>query len=220
VCLAVGTGVGTTMAERQLVKRAELVREEVIDAALLEFAEHGYHQTSISGIAKRLGSGHSMFYRYFQNKRDIFDHASRQVTGRLVSAIAETATGRLTSLDDFRRYVSSVGMVYADMLTEEPRLLQLLVIQAAGVDQEMSKQFYSMFDGGVQRLSETLKDGIAAGYLRADVDVPATAQTIAAIPFGIALRYAQHPDRDALVAQTIAGTDLICRGLATRREQP
>ena len=62
----------STMADRQRAQRAELVREEVIDAALAEFAERGYHQTSISHIAARLGSGHSMFYRYFENKRDIF----------------------------------------------------------------------------------------------------------------------------------------------------
>ncbi|WP_293013318.1 helix-turn-helix domain-containing protein, partial [Mycolicibacterium sp.] len=64
------------MADRQRAQRAELVREEVIDAALAEFAERGYHQTSISHIAKRLGSGHSMFYRYFENKR-YHDHAGR-----------------------------------------------------------------------------------------------------------------------------------------------
>ncbi|SHV52962.1 putative transcriptional regulator, TetR [Mycobacteroides abscessus subsp. abscessus] len=78
-----------TLAQRQRAKRAELVREEVIEAALAEFAERGYHQTSISHIAKRLGSGHSMFYRYFENKRDIVDHAVRQMNGRLLAVIGD-----------------------------------------------------------------------------------------------------------------------------------
>ena len=210
----------TKMAERQRTRRAEMVREEVIDAALAEFAERGYHQTSISHIAKRLGSGHSMFYRYFENKRDIFDHAVRQVNGRLLTAIADAAPSRLTSLGEFRQYTTAIGMAYTDVLAEEPRLLQLIVIQAAGVDQPMTEEFHRMFDGGVQVLSEMLRDGVAGGYLRADVDVPATAAAIAAIPFGLALRYGQQPDRDVLVSQTRATSDLVCRGLAAEWMPP
>ncbi|MGB8403903.1 MAG: TetR/AcrR family transcriptional regulator [Mycobacterium sp.] len=205
----------TKMADRQRAKRAELVREEVIDAALAEFAERGYHQTSISHIAKRLGSGHSMFYRYFENKRDIFDHAVRQVNARLLAAIGQCSSDGFASIEEFSAYTNSIGMAYTDLLAEDPRLLQLIVIQAAGVDQQMTEEFHRMFDGGVRRMSMLLRDGINRGYLRSDIDPYATAHSIVAIPFGIALRYGQKPDRNVLVAQTRATTDLVCRGLAT-----
>lgn len=204
------------MAVRHRAKRAEMVREEVIDAALAEFAERGYHQTSISDIAKRLGTGHSMFYRYFQNKRDIVDHAVRQVNGRLIAAMGAATPGQIKSAAEFRDYISAIGMAYTDVLAEEPRLLQLIVVQAAGVDQEMSEQFHRLYDGGVTVLSGVLRDGVAGGYIRPDIDVTATADTIVAIPFGIALRYGQQPDRDALVVETRATTDLVCRGLAAQ----
>ena len=202
------------MAVRHRAKRAEMVREEVIDAALAEFAERGYHQTSISDIAKRLGTGHSMFYRYFQNKRDIVDHAVRQVNGRLIAAMGAAVPGQIKSAGEFRDYISAIGMAYTDVLAEEPRLLQLIVVQAAGVDQEMSERFHRLYDGGITVLSGVLRDGIAGGYIRPDIDVTATADTIVAVPFGIALRYGQQPDRDALVAQTRATTELVCRGVA------
>ena len=57
------------------------------------------------------------------------------------------------------------------------------------------------------------------GDIRADVDVRATAQTICAIPFGIALRYGQKPSREELLAQTIASNELVCRGIATEWPQ-
>lgn len=205
------------MADRQRAKRAELVREEVIDAALAEFAARGYHQTSISHIAKRLGAGHSMFYRYFENKRDIVEHAVRQVNRRLLTAIGETTPGRFTSIEEFREYAITVGMAYTDVLAEEPRLLQLIVIQAAGVDQQMTEQFHRMFDDGVAALSELLRDGVSTGYVRSGIDVRATAEAIVAIPFGVALRYGQKPDRDVLIAQTKATTDLVCLGIAAER---
>ncbi|MUL46388.1 TetR/AcrR family transcriptional regulator [Mycobacterium sp. CBMA293] len=204
-----------TMAERQRAKRAELVREEVIDAALAEFAERGYHQTSISHIAKRLGSGHSMFYRYFENKRDIVDHAVRQVNGRLLAAIGDSTPGRLTSMAEFRDHLLSIGMAYSELLADEPRLMQLIVVQAAGVDQQMTEEFQRLFDDGARVLAAMLRDGINQGYVRADVDVRATAQTVCAIPFGIALRYGKKPSRDELIAQTLASNELVCRGIAT-----
>lgn len=204
----------TTMADRQRAQRAELVREEVIDAALAEFAERGYHQTSISHIAKRLGSGHSMFYRYFENKRDIVDHAVRQINSRLGAAIDEATPCLVTSIEEFGQYLSSIGMAYTDVLAEEPRLLQLIVVQAAGVDQEMSQRFHRMYDSGAAVLGAALRNGIDRGYIRPDLDIGATAESIVAIPFGIALRYGHKPDRDVLIAQTNAITALVCRGIA------
>jgi AcrR family transcriptional regulator len=205
----------TKMAERQRAKRAELVREEVIEAALAEFAERGYHQTSISHIAKRLGSGHSMFYRYFENKRDIVEHAVRQVNGRLLAAIGDPTPGRLTSIIEFREHFMAIGMAFSDVLSEDPRLMQLIVVQAAGVDQQMTEEFQHMFDDGARVVASMLHDGISHGYIRADVDVRATAQTIVAIPFGIALRYGQNPSREVLIAQTIASNEMVCRSIAT-----
>lgn len=204
----------TTLAERQRAKRAELVREEVIDAALAEFAERGYHQTSISHIAKRLGTGHSMFYRYFENKRDIVDHAVRQVNDRLLAAIGDPTPGRLTSITEFREHLMAIGMAYTDVLSEDPRLMQLIVVQAAGVDQQMTEEFQRMFDNGARVMASMLHDGITHGYIRPDVDVRATAQTIVAIPFGIALRYGKDPRREDLIAQTLASNELVCRSIA------
>jgi AcrR family transcriptional regulator len=206
--------VHATMADRQRAKRAELVREEVIDAALAEFAERGYHQTSISHIAKRLGSGHSMFYRYFENKRDIVDHAVRRVNARLTAAIGDTTPGRCASVADCREYAMAIGRTYVDVLAEEPRLLQLIVIQAVGVDEPMTEEFHRLFDRGVEALSSLLRDGIACGYVRADIDAHATAESIVAIPYGMALRYGQKSDVDAWVAQTKVTTDLVCHGIA------
>ncbi|WP_267319003.1 TetR/AcrR family transcriptional regulator [Mycolicibacterium mucogenicum] len=208
------------MADRQRAQRAELVRDEVIDAALAEFAERGYHQTSISHIAKRLGSGHSMFYRYFENKRDIVDHAVRQVNDRLTAAIDDATPSLVTSIEEFGQYLSSIGMAYTEVLAEEPRLLQLIVVQAAGVDQEMSQRFYRMYDGGAAVLGAALRDGIARGFIRPDLDIDATVESIVAIPFGIALRYGHKPDRDVLIAQTNAISALVCRGVTAPLREP
>lgn len=203
------------MVDRQRAKRGELVREEVIDAALAEFAERGYHQTSISHIAKRLGAGHSMFYRYFENKRDILDHVVRHANGRFVAAIAQTMPGRLGSLEDFRDGATRLGMACIDVLSEDPRLSRLLAVQSVGVDRDMTEGFHRVFDGGTAALEAMLHTGIQAGYIRSDIDVTGTAESIVAIPFGLLLRHAHQPDREALGARVRSTVDLVCAGIGS-----
>ena len=47
-------------------------REQVIDAAVREFAEHGFHATSTTAIAKRAGISQPYIYALFPNKHELF----------------------------------------------------------------------------------------------------------------------------------------------------
>ncbi|SKV56270.1 Putative transcriptional regulator, TetR [Mycobacteroides abscessus subsp. massiliense] len=136
------------MADRQRARRSELVKEEVVEAALAEFSERGYHQTSIAHIAERLGTGHSMFYRYFTNKRDILEHVVQHATQRTVETLSHTLPGRITSLDEFHDFAVNLGLAYIGMVVADPRLSRLMLQQGAAVDAEMTAQFCQVFDAG------------------------------------------------------------------------
>ena len=47
-------------------------REEILDAALAEFAEHGYHGGSTEGIARRAGISQPYVFRLFGTKKELF----------------------------------------------------------------------------------------------------------------------------------------------------
>ncbi|OGT29770.1 MAG: hypothetical protein A3E87_05405 [Gammaproteobacteria bacterium RIFCSPHIGHO2_12_FULL_35_23] len=51
------------------------VRDAIIDAALYEFAKHGFSGASIAGIAERSGISTGNVYRYFASKAKLFDAA-------------------------------------------------------------------------------------------------------------------------------------------------
>jgi AcrR family transcriptional regulator len=53
-------------------KRSQRTRKRLVKAAMRLFAERGYDATSTSQIAKRAGMSAGLFYRYFKDKRDIF----------------------------------------------------------------------------------------------------------------------------------------------------
>lgn len=202
------------MADRQRARRSELVKEEVVDAALAEFSERGYHQTSIAHIAERLGTGHSMFYRYFANKRDILEHAVQHATQRTIETLAQTVPGQITSLDEFHDFAVNLGLAYIDLVVEDPRLSRLLLQQGAAVDKEMTDQFCRVFDTGASVLAALLRDGIASGYVRQDIDVEAVADSVVGIPLGLLARYGHDPDQAILASRVRATADLVCRGIA------
>src|SRR5215831_21375749 len=53
-------------------KSKDVRREEILDAALLEFAEGGLHGASTEDIARRAGISQPYVFRLFGTKKDLF----------------------------------------------------------------------------------------------------------------------------------------------------
>jgi AcrR family transcriptional regulator len=76
-------------------------REEVLEAALAEFAELGLHGASVERIARRVGISQPYVYRLFSTKRNLFQelvfHCFRNTLERRASptgaAIRRSTTG-------------------------------------------------------------------------------------------------------------------------------
>jgi AcrR family transcriptional regulator len=53
-------------------KSKDVRREEILDAALLEFAERGYHGASTEDIARRAGISQPYLFRLFGTKKELY----------------------------------------------------------------------------------------------------------------------------------------------------
>jgi len=76
----------------------------ILDAAIKVFAEQGFHQATISQVAREAGVADGTIYLYFKNKADIlsnfFSYRSRQVFDRFRQVVdeADSAEEKLRSL--------------------------------------------------------------------------------------------------------------------------
>ncbi len=70
---------------------AEERREEVLAAAVAEFAIHGLHGTSTEMIAKRIGISQPYIFRLFPSKKDLFLAAVDQCFDRVEAAFRAAA---------------------------------------------------------------------------------------------------------------------------------
>jgi len=73
-------------------------RRQLLDVACTEFAERGFHATSMDDLAAAAGVTKPVFYQHFESKRALFVAVLEDVGGRLLevltAATASAATGR------------------------------------------------------------------------------------------------------------------------------
>jgi AcrR family transcriptional regulator len=136
-------------------------RDEVLDAAVHEFAAHGYHAASTAAIAKLAGISQPYIYALFPNKRELFLAAHARMTDELRETFLEAARRG----EDPEERLHEMGLAYRPLI-EANRDLLLLQLQshAAAGDPEIgppvAAAFKALFDD-VRRASGAPEEDVA-----------------------------------------------------------
>jgi len=143
----------TTRAKTGERLSADERREQVLDAAVDEFGERGYHGASTANIAKRAGISQPYIYALFSDKAELFRAVHQRVISEIRSAFVQAATGASTPEEK----LEAMGTAYKPLM-EDGRLLnaQLQCTAAAAGDPELrayvGESFHGLVDD-VARLS-------------------------------------------------------------------
>lgn len=168
-------------------RRKLQLREEIIDAAIEVFAESGYHEAGVADIAKRVGIGHSTFYRHFDNKRAILDEVIDTVIERSTAALtAENAPQAADTAAAYREQVGRIAAALAE-ITRDLNVVRLILVEAASIDTELRERVDALFDFAVTVTAGYYEHGRDRGYLRADLDTTATARAVVGMILGLAM---------------------------------
>jgi AcrR family transcriptional regulator len=207
------------MATQRTSPRAEQTRErvrnDIIEAAFLEFSERGYHQTGIADIARRLGMGHGTFYRYFKNKRDIFDHVVQDVAVRLSSLLSEQdAPGAVDTLDGYRAQCQRIAQRFVAFVHDNPRVMRLLMLEATSVDAALTARMLKILTVSGIVTAAYMQNGVTRGFFREDLDVQATAKVVVAVIMGGLMQHLAAPHDEAGMQRYMdAGIEMLVRGM-------
>jgi AcrR family transcriptional regulator len=133
-------------------------RDDVLDAAVAEFAEHGFHGASTPAIARRAGISQPYIYALFPSKRALFMAAHTRVVDRIRDRFAQAADGASDPGDALRR----AGRAF--LATDREALLcQLQGYAASGepeVREHVRAEFIRLFDE-VRALTGAPRDEVA-----------------------------------------------------------
>jgi AcrR family transcriptional regulator len=129
----------TTPGQRRRRVPAAERREELIEAAVHEFAHGGLHGTAVDRIARRVGVAQPYVFSLFPTKRDLFLAAHECSCERLAGTFRRAA-------EDYREgrapagcedVLEAMGLAYTDLLANDRDYLMLQHQSYAACDDEV-----------------------------------------------------------------------------------
>jgi AcrR family transcriptional regulator len=120
---------------------AEGRREQVLDAAIHEFAEHGFQGASTAAIAKRAGISQPYIYALFPSKRELFLAVHDRVIKRVSNTFERAAKGASNPQEALRR----MGQAYPALVSDRFFLLCQLQCYAAAGEPEIREPAAAAF---------------------------------------------------------------------------
>jgi AcrR family transcriptional regulator len=114
-------------------------RDDVVAAAMTEFAVTGYAGTSTEAIARRSGVSQPYLFQLFGTKKDLFLAAVRHGFGR--TRLAFEAAGKHARAENpsTEHVLDAMGLAYGELLRDRELLLCQLQAYAACGDPEIRK---------------------------------------------------------------------------------
>jgi AcrR family transcriptional regulator len=116
-------------------------REEILEAAVEEFAEHGYHGASTEGIARRAGISQPYVFRLFGTKQELFKAVVSRCFRETLEMFQRAAEGKRGA-----EALQAMGDAYVERLhVDRSRLLLQMQAYAACDDAEICAEVRAGF---------------------------------------------------------------------------
>jgi AcrR family transcriptional regulator len=140
--------------EGELRHTAEERRDEVIQAAVAEFAINGLHGTSTEMIAKRIGISQPYIFRLFPSKKDLFLAAIDRCFDRVEAAFTAAAHGPQPAADPghhpgapgMDKRLHAIGHAYIRLLARRELVLFQMQAYAACSDEDVRRKVKQRWD--------------------------------------------------------------------------
>ena len=135
----------------------------IVDAALEIFADEGYHALTIEAVAARAGVGKTTIYRRWPGKKELVIDALATLNDDLPTLAPATTRDRLLAA---MRHMAS-----RDSGTLAGRIMPRMMTYSVSHPDLYDEYFDRVIMPRRRRLQDVLRDGIARGELRADLDI-------------------------------------------------
>lgn len=129
-------------------------KQEIIAKSIRLFARLGYREVSFRELSEECGLSRTMLYRYFRDKRQIFDSAISLALGRIVQKHAEIVHSKLPAAVRLRQICT---VVTATLFDNRDFLCVIIdfVMERRRANHDMSRRVMR-FTIGLKRIIHTL----------------------------------------------------------------
>jgi AcrR family transcriptional regulator len=180
--------------------RGEKTLRKILDAALLEFGQRGFHDSSIVGITSRAKVALGTFYTYFDSKEAVFSALVRDMSGQVRDYVYPVFEGATDDLDGERRALAG----YLRFVLDHKEVYRI-IDEAEFVD---PAGFRTHYETSANRIAARLRAATAKGEVKDSGELAdeVRAGAVVWMKVGVSLRLAvwRTADPDEVVAHATA----------------
>lgn len=141
---------------RLSAEQAAELPDRLLDAALKAFAENGFANATMDGIAREAGASTKTIYARYSNKSDILKAVVKRMIARTIDAHRSTAPLDVETTE-LRQYVLTLCLAVARQISNEAAPLGRLVIAEGHWVSELRKLHDESQATGVRAIREGLE---------------------------------------------------------------
>jgi TetR/AcrR family transcriptional regulator, fatty acid metabolism regulator protein len=156
------------------MKRKGPKYEKIIDAAVSVIAEHGYHQSQVSKIAKEAGVADGTIYLYFKNKEDLLISVFNEKMGTFI----ERTEAELNSKDNAVEKLKSLIEMHFRQLTADRELSIVTQLELRQSNRQLRAMIGEVLKRYLNLIDTILKEGMEEGVFLSDMDFRLARQMI------------------------------------------
>lgn len=158
-------------------------REAILDAAVKVFARRGFYNTRVKDIATEIDVAEGTLYKYFPSKNDILFSLFKEKWSELTSDLRR----KIEPLDDVNEKMMVILTTIVDVFKTNRDLAELFLIEIKQSSAFLNSPVVESMVDFLDLLEEILKEGIAKGVYRKDLDTKAARMMIFGAAQGVLL---------------------------------
>ncbi len=186
-----GAGGARTQAER-----TALSDQRMIEAAIRLICERGTAAATLKDIGETAGYSRGLASYRFGSKASLFRAVCRHVSDEWVARLDEALDGR-SGLDALVRTID-VHRRFVEQSPDALRAMLILWFESIGPEAQYRANVAQVHKAQRAEAARWVRDGIADGQIRADVDPRRFAEQYCASIYGIVYQWLVDPDSVAL----------------------
>ena len=163
-------------------------KNSILLKAFVVFLRKGYHGTSISDIQKELDIGRASLYHHFANKKELFLAVIDEVYTAMGNTIKKENTANMT-IPELIDHLKQKLYDEAGWLKQHRDIglsdFFMLSAEALRMNPDYAKESRAMHEKALHIWTRALKNSIAKGAVRADIDIIQTAKLFMLVHHGI-----------------------------------
>jgi AcrR family transcriptional regulator len=187
---------------------------EILDAAIVLFAQQGFANTEMQELADTLGVGKGTLYRYFPSKDSLFLAAA----DRLMVRMRESIDAAIEGIEDPFQRIRVAIRAFLEFFDERPERVELLIQERAHFKNRPKPTLIQHREVNVKRWRALYRDLMAQGRIR-EMPVDRISDVIGDLLYGtIFTNYFAGP-RKPLAAQAEDMIDMVFWGILSPVER-